>query len=51
MNEYPLHWYVYENDVESLKKCLNTTPKVSNIEALLNEYNKILYLTNVETIE
>ena len=29
MIEYPLHWYVFENDVESLKKQLGKTPKVS----------------------
>lgn len=27
MNEFPLHWSVYENDVESLKSLLKRTPK------------------------
>ena len=30
MNEYPLHWYVFENDVESLKKCLSKISKVNH---------------------
>jgi len=29
MNEYPLHWYVFENDVEALKQQLSRVTRVS----------------------
>lgn len=37
MNEYPLHWYVFENDVESLKKCLTKISKVYKNSTLITK--------------
>lgn len=31
MNEYPLHWSVFENDIESLKRNLSRTPRVISL--------------------
>jgi len=29
MNEYPLHWYVFENDLDALKQHISKMSKVN----------------------